>query len=132
MKLVKMIIFERSIWIVAEFEPMLDPPASRDLMKGHFWPNRVIFCSHGRDEILFTGFRIAFWHFENKHSEFFEIFEIFWNFLDCVGFIISSNMLSSTCFQSTRLVVYLALVIVYASLHKKYSQNDRFRWKISN
>ena len=45
---------------------------------GHFYPRsfRVIFCSHGREEILFTGFRIAFWHFINMHSD---------SFLDCVA-----------------------------------------------
>lgn len=62
--------FRRSIWIVAEFEPTLDPPASRDLGILVIWPFKVIFCSHDRDEILFTGFRIAFWHFINKHFEF--------------------------------------------------------------
>ena len=55
--------FRRSIWIVAEFEPTLDPPASRDLVILVIWPFKVIFCSHDRDEILFTGFRIVFWHF---------------------------------------------------------------------
>ena len=38
-------------------------------------------------------------------------------------------MLSSTCFQSTRLVVYLALVIVHASLHKKIFSKWSFSMK---
>ena len=92
---------------------------------GHFRPgwSEVIFCSHGRDEILFTGFRIAFWHFKNKHSDFLKFFGL------RSILIISSNMLSSTCFQSTRLVVYLALVIVYASLHKKIFSKWSFSMK---